>query len=239
MFLTRLMFAARRRAGRAPAAALEALPAPEEFQRILIASGPAATARARSSRWWCSRSAGEPAGRDALAHLARILQKRLRLSDDAGRLADRQIGVVVAGHAGRGGVDRGRRRVRVRPGRTAAAGLHRLLLPVRLADGRGVGGRDGEYEDPEAERPVRPMETAFRPAAAGLEAGCSTCWGRAGAAGPLAVAGGGGRGDQAHLAGPGLLPPEAERAGGQGVRDAEVPLDGRRRRGPQAQSGGA
>ena len=95
MFLTRLMFAARRRAGRCPAAALDALHPREDFERILLRE------RARSDRSGEVFSlvvftvGGQPADLEALAHLARILQQRLRLSDDAGRLGDRQIGALL------------------------------------------------------------------------------------------------------------------------------------------------
>ncbi len=102
----------------------------------------------------------QPADRDALAHLARILQKRLRLSDDAGRLADRQIGVLLPA--------------------TPAAGAWTVAGDVCVCVPAGLPlpdcavycypsdwltdeelGEEGEYEDPEVERPVRPMETLF------------------------------------------------------------------------------
>jgi lipopolysaccharide/colanic/teichoic acid biosynthesis glycosyltransferase len=99
MFLTRLLTAARRRDAESPAKALGDLHTTNQFHRLLQRE------RARSDR------SGEiftlavfqvGRGRDdsaTLAHLAGILQSRLRLTDDAGWLGYRQIGVLLPGTA--------------------------------------------------------------------------------------------------------------------------------------------
>jgi len=95
MFLTRLMLAARRVARRPSAAALRGLHSPEEFNRILERE------RVRSDRTGEVFSlvvftvGRRPADAETLAHLARILKRRLRLTDEAGRLDDRRIGAML------------------------------------------------------------------------------------------------------------------------------------------------
>ncbi|MCX5656580.1 MAG: hypothetical protein NTY65_18235 [Planctomycetota bacterium] len=95
MFLTRLMLAARRVTRRSSAAALRGLHSPEEFNRILERE------RVRSDRTGevfslvVFRVGRRPADAETLAHLARILKRRLRLTDEAGRLDDRRIGVML------------------------------------------------------------------------------------------------------------------------------------------------
>jgi lipopolysaccharide/colanic/teichoic acid biosynthesis glycosyltransferase len=95
MFLTRLMLAARRVTRRSSAAALRGLHSPEEFNRILERE------RVRSDRTGAVFSlvvftvGRRPADAETLAHLARILKRRLRLTDEAGRLDDRRIGVLL------------------------------------------------------------------------------------------------------------------------------------------------
>jgi lipopolysaccharide/colanic/teichoic acid biosynthesis glycosyltransferase len=160
MFLTRLMFAARRREGRCLTSALDALHQREDFERILLRE------RARSDRSGEVFSLAvltvgkQPSDLDALAHLARILRKRLRLSDDAGRLAERRIGVLLPA--------------------TPAAGAWTVVDDVCVCVPAGLPlpdcavycypsdwladdelGEDVEYEDPQSERPVRAMETLF------------------------------------------------------------------------------
>jgi lipopolysaccharide/colanic/teichoic acid biosynthesis glycosyltransferase len=160
MFLTRLMFAARRRNGRSAAAALEALRGPEEFERALQRE------RARSDRTGEVFSlavftvGSRPEDLEALGHLARILQKRLRLTDDAGRLGPRRLGILLPA--------------------TTAAGAWTVVDDVFVCVPAGLPlpdctvycypsdwladedlAEDVEYEDPEVRRPVRPMETLF------------------------------------------------------------------------------
>jgi len=95
MFLTRLMLAARRVARRSSAATLRGLHLPEEFNRILERE------RVRSDRtgevfslavFLVGRRAADA---ETLAHLARILKRRLRLTDEAGLLDGRRIGVML------------------------------------------------------------------------------------------------------------------------------------------------
>lgn len=95
MFLTRLMLAARRVTRRSSAAALRGLHSPEEFNRILERE------RVRSDRTGEVFSlvvftvGRRPADAETLAHLARILKRRLRLTDEVGRLDDRRLGVML------------------------------------------------------------------------------------------------------------------------------------------------
>ena len=147
MFLTRLMLAARCRAGRDPAAALDALHRREDFQRILLRE------RARSDRSGEVFSlvvftvGREPAGRDALATLhssakAAAVERTTPAGWPTGRSAS------FSGHAGRGGLDRGRRRVRLRPGRT----VHCRTAPSTVIPSDWLTDEeltaDAEYEEP-------------------------------------------------------------------------------------------
>lgn len=95
MMLTRIVIAARRFARRAPSSALNGLLSPEQLARVLERE------RARSDRTGevftlAVLAVGkQKSARETLAHLARILQRRLRLTDDAGLLDHRRIGVVL------------------------------------------------------------------------------------------------------------------------------------------------
>ena len=95
LFLTRVVFRARRFASRPPTSALCNLLSPEQLARVLRRE------RARTDRTGevfslAVFTVGEQAADDhTLAHLARILQGRLRLTDDAGLLDHRRIGVVL------------------------------------------------------------------------------------------------------------------------------------------------
>ena len=95
MMLSKMVFAARRFARRSPASALHGLLSPEQLARVL------ARERARSDRTGEVFSLAvfavgkRKAGGDTMAHLAKILQQRLRLTDDAGLLDPCRIGVVL------------------------------------------------------------------------------------------------------------------------------------------------
>jgi lipopolysaccharide/colanic/teichoic acid biosynthesis glycosyltransferase len=95
MVLTKALIEAKRFASRPQSAALRKLPSPEQFARILQRE------RARSDRsgeGFCLAVFATGKNRadcEALAHLARILDRRLRLTDDAGLLDKRTIGVVL------------------------------------------------------------------------------------------------------------------------------------------------
>jgi lipopolysaccharide/colanic/teichoic acid biosynthesis glycosyltransferase len=95
LMLTKVFVKAKRFASRPQTAALRRLPSPEQLARILQRE------RARSDRSgevFCLAvfaTGKTKADRDTLAHLARILERRLRLTDDAGLLDKRTIGVVL------------------------------------------------------------------------------------------------------------------------------------------------
>ncbi len=94
-FLKRLLIRWRRGSYLPGSAALRGLCGPRELQAILLRE------RTRADR------CGEPlsllalgvpdrrAGRDTLVHLAKVLRRRLRATDDVGWLDDRRIGVVL------------------------------------------------------------------------------------------------------------------------------------------------
>lgn len=94
-FLMKLVLEARRFARRPLTSALRSLLSAEQLNWILQRE------RARSDRTGEVFSlavfavGGSAADSDTLTHLARILQRRLRLTDDAGLLEDRKIGVIL------------------------------------------------------------------------------------------------------------------------------------------------
>jgi len=95
MFFAQFILAAKRLAKRSPAPASHHLHTREQFQRVIERE------RARSDRSGevfslavLTVGRGKP-DRDTKEHLARILCGRLRLTDDAGCLDDRRIGVVL------------------------------------------------------------------------------------------------------------------------------------------------
>lgn len=95
MLLTKILFTLRRMAQRSPMPALDTLLSREQFDRVVERE------RARSDRSGEVFSlvlfavGGEPGGLEVLGHLARILQRRLRLTDDAGRWDARRIAVLL------------------------------------------------------------------------------------------------------------------------------------------------
>lgn len=94
-FLMKLVLEARRFARRPLTSALRSLLSPEQLNRVIQRE------RARSDRTGEVFSlavfavGATSADCDTLAHLAKILQRRLRLTDDAGLLEERKIGVVL------------------------------------------------------------------------------------------------------------------------------------------------
>jgi lipopolysaccharide/colanic/teichoic acid biosynthesis glycosyltransferase len=95
MFLTRLVFARQRLLKRSSGSAMSGLLSREQFARVL------ARERARSDRTGEVFSlitfalGPEKIPDDLATHLARILEQRLRSTDDAGLLDQRRIGVVL------------------------------------------------------------------------------------------------------------------------------------------------
>ena len=95
LFLTRAVLRARRFTRRPPMSALCGLLLPEQLARVLRRE------RARTDRTGevfslAVFTVGDQEADDhTLAHLARILQGRLRLTDDAGLLDQRRVGVVL------------------------------------------------------------------------------------------------------------------------------------------------
>lgn len=94
-FLMKAVLEARRFARRPLTSALRSLLSPEQLDRVLQRE------RARSDRTGDVFSlavfavGGSNADSDTLAHLARILQRRLRLTDDAGLLGEQKIAIVL------------------------------------------------------------------------------------------------------------------------------------------------
>ena len=95
LFFTKAVLQSRWLARRRPTSALGGLLSSEQFARVLQRE------RARSDRTGEVFSlvvfavGRQKADYDTLAHLAEILQRRLRLTDDAGLLDQRKIGVVL------------------------------------------------------------------------------------------------------------------------------------------------
>ena len=160
MFLTRLVLAARRFAKRSSPSTLRGLHSPEQFAQVL------ARERARSDRTGEVFSlivfavGREKAQSDALPHVARILGQRLRLTDDAGLLDHRRIGVVLPA--------------------TPPSGAWTVVDDVCVCIPAGLSlpeckvycyptdwpilesnDEDGDYERADGEQPVRAMEPLF------------------------------------------------------------------------------
>jgi lipopolysaccharide/colanic/teichoic acid biosynthesis glycosyltransferase len=95
IFFTRAVLRARQFARRDPMSALHRLLSPQQLARVLQRE------RARSDRTGelfalaVFAVSQRPADQDTLAHLAQILERRLRLTDDAGLLDGQRIGVVL------------------------------------------------------------------------------------------------------------------------------------------------
>ncbi len=160
MVIAKIIGAARRFVRRSPDAVLRGLLSREQLVRILQRE------RARSGRTgevfslvtFAVRS--HKAGDETLRHLAKILQRRLRLTDDVGLWAEHQIGVVLPA--------------------TPAAGAWTVVgdvcvcvpagLPLPLCSvycypsdwpGDGHGNGDQRAETSDAGRPARAMEELF------------------------------------------------------------------------------
>ena len=160
MVMAKIVRAARRFVRRSPPAASFGLLSREQFLRVLQRE------RARSDRTGEVFSlvifsvGSAQSGAETLGHLARILQRRLRLTDDAGRWDAEQIGVVLPATPAAGAwtvVDD----VCV----CVPAGLPLPLCRVycypsdRPADSQGNGQQ--RAETPEAGPPVGAMEEIF------------------------------------------------------------------------------
>ena len=160
MMLAKLVLAARRLAQRAPNAALRGLLSPQQLARVL------ARERARSDRTGEVFSLAvfavgrQKVAGETLAHLAKILRRRLRLTDDAGLLDQWRIGVALPA--------------------TPASGAWTVVDDVCVCVPAGLplpectvycypsDWRDGEPADEDAgaegkitERPARAMEPLF------------------------------------------------------------------------------
>jgi len=159
MFLTKIVYALRRRAVRCSAPAASGLLSREQLDRILQRE------RARSDRTGEVFSLAvftvgkSKTDLDVLDHLARILRRRLRLTDDAGRLDERRIGVVLPATPASGAwtvVDD----VCV----CVPAGLPLPDCDVYCYPSDWIGEREGDDGEPgriDSQRPARAMEALF------------------------------------------------------------------------------
>jgi lipopolysaccharide/colanic/teichoic acid biosynthesis glycosyltransferase len=160
MFLTRFVFAGRRPSKRSSDSALGGLLSREQFTRVL------ARERARSDRTGEVFSlivfslSPERSHDDVAPHLARILQRRLRSTDDAGLLEQRRIGVVLP--------------VTPAPGAWTVVDDVYVCIPVGIAlpecavyryptdwPVEDLADEEGDYEETDDDRPVRAMESFF------------------------------------------------------------------------------
>ena len=179
-------------------------------------------------------------GWPTLVKTAKILRRRLRITDDAGWLNRGTIGVLLPGTPGWGAWT------------MADDVCASLPLGIPLPECRvssypsdWLPGRSGKEDRGEraASRPPQAAGRARGDAAgasdAALEAGVGHRGSGSRPAAALApVARGGGR-RQAHFAGPGALCPASQRTGRKTVPDVQVPHHDHRRRSPQGLAAGA